>query len=127
MSDDDFWGPTPLEYETPPLDFGPAEAGEVASRALLVGIVAWFVLAMVVCGSGSVQIIYGPYTVPPSRWQWAWPLAAMAALAAVATLVYVNNRRDPRRSRREFVLALLLGVGAAVLIHGACFAFNVTQ
>ena len=127
MSDDDYWGPTPLEYETPPADAGPAEAGEVASRALLVGVVAWFVLATVVCGSGSVQVIYGPYSTPPSKWQWAWPVAAMAALAAVATLIYANNRRDPRRSRREFVLALLLGVGAAVLVHGACFIVNVTQ
>ena len=121
MSDADDPKPTPLEYETPPPDAGPAQAGEVVSQALLIAIAAWFVLTLVVCGSGSIRL---EGSAPPKS-RWILPVVVMLALAGVAASVYASNRRDPRRSRREFVLALLLGVGLAVLVHGACFVVSV--
>ena len=129
MSDEP--GPTPLEYETPqayrpPPDDGPARPAVAGGMAFLFGVVAWFGLTILVCGSGSIQLAGGVGAAPPKS-RWAGPVLAMFLLAGVAASVFLNNHRDPRRSRREFVLALLLGVGAAVLIHGACFALNVTQ
>ena len=116
---DDRDRPTQLEYrdakEDTPEILSPT-MGLVALGAAF-GFVVAFALAIVLILSQS-DLTYHPGAPgrPTPRWVYLPPVAlAVAGLAAGVLLLR-------RRSRRDVGAGLLIGLGLAVLIYGACFA-----
>ena len=111
-----------LHYEPPTPERGPARTPIVLGLAAVLGAGAWFLLGWLYLVGHMVRVVNGVGVTLPFLERWLPALLGMAVLALAAFGLFALLRRSPRRDRREAGLAFLVGVGAAVLVHGTCFA-----